>query len=462
MLALALPLDDVDSNDIDLTGRLAEFVDRLDVSLRGLAGPQSVVAWSTALSRALDLLVDVSASNTWQIAQARRELGTAMENGGDCVLRLADVRSMLGDRLSGKPTRANFRTGELTVCTMVPMRSVPHRVVVLLGLDDDVFPRGLGIDGDNVLARNPLVGERDIRSEDRQLLLDAVISASEKLLLFYTGADPVSGNPRPPAVPLSELLDALAGTREGRSQLDLVRRHPLQPFDSRNFQAHIPFSFDRAALAGARAAQNPASEKKSFLPGPLEPKIREDVDLADLVAFLVHPTQAFLRQRLGLRVPDIDDDIADALDVATDPLTRWDIGQRMLHARLSGVTSADFRAAEWRRGTLPPYRLGETVLGSIEHAVEALVEASGPVHVGRAETIDVDVDLGSGRRLTGTVGGVHGKVLAHTTFSRLAAKQRLTAWAQLLAVAASGREGQWTAVTTGRGPYSRPLRAPRW
>ncbi|MFZ2176347.1 MAG: exodeoxyribonuclease V subunit gamma, partial [Rhodococcus sp. (in: high G+C Gram-positive bacteria)] len=455
-LALALPLDDVDSNDIDLTGRLAEFIDRLDVSLRGLHGPQTVAAWSHALSRALDLLVDVSPGDSWQPIQARRELGAALENGGESVLQLADIRAMLGNRLAGRPTRANFRTGELTVCTMVPMRSVPHRVVVLLGLDDEVFPRGVSVDGDDVLARNPLLGERDSRSEDRQLLLDAVMSASEKLLLFYTGADPVTGSTRPPAIPLSELLDAVAATVGGDSVGNVVTRHPLQPFDARNFSTARPFSFDRAALAGARAAQRPPAAERAFLSGPLPSADREAVDLADLVAFLVHPTQAFLRQRLGLRVPGEDEDIADALEVAPGPLTRWDLGQRMLVARLSGVDLADFRAAEWRRGTLPPYKLGENVLGGIEHAVEALVAAGSQVHVGRAETVDVDVDLGSGRRLTGTVGGVHGTVIARTTFSRLAAKHRLEAWAQLLAVAASGCEGEWTAVTTGRGSYSRP------
>jgi exodeoxyribonuclease V gamma subunit len=128
----------------------------------------------------------------------------------------------------------------------------------------------------------------------------------------------------------------------------------------------------------------------------------------------------------------------------------------MLVARLAGVELADFRAAEWRRGTLPPFKLGESVLGGIEHAVESLVAVSGSVHVGRAETVDIDVDLGSGRRLTGTVGGVHGSVIASTTYSRLGPKHRLAAWAQLLAVAASGNETEWTAVTTGRGAYSRP------
>ncbi|MDH6281565.1 exodeoxyribonuclease V subunit gamma [Prescottella agglutinans] len=448
-LSLALPLDDVESNDIDLTGRLAEYVDRLDVSLRGLTGPQSAEQWSEALARALDLLVDVPEADAWQLGQARRELAAAVEHGGDAVLRLADVRAMLRSRLAGRPTRANFRTGELTVCTMVPMRSVPHRVVVLLGLDDDVFPRGTNVDGDDVLARDPLPGERDPRSEDRQLLLDAIMSARERLLLFYTGADPVNGTPRPPAVPLAELRDVLAAMT---GTDDVATRHPLQPFDARNFDPAAPASFDRSALAGARAAQQPSVPEPAFLPEPLEPVVSDgDVDLADLVAFLEHPIQGFLRQRLGFRVPDLDEDIADALDLELDPLARWGIGDRMLAARLAGTDPATFRAAEWRRGTLPPAKLGESALSDIEWTVDSLVRAAAPVHAGRSEAVDIDVDLGGGRRLVGTVDGVHGEVLARTTFSRLAPKHRIGAWVRLLAVAATGRFDNVTAVTTGRG-----------
>ncbi len=192
---------------------------------------------------------------------------------GELELRLSDVRALLGGRLAGRPTRANFRTGTLTVCTMVPMRSVPHRVVCLLGLDDGIFPRAGVVDGDDVLARRPRTGERDGRSEDRQLLLDAVMAATEHLVITYTGANEHSGARRPPAVPLGELLDAADRTTAEPVSDAILTRHPLQAYDPRNLKAgdpssdppewavpelrgptQRPFSFDGAALAGARAA----------------------------------------------------------------------------------------------------------------------------------------------------------------------------------------------------------------
>lgn len=440
-LGLALPLDDVDSSDIDLAGRLAELVERLGAVLDRLQGAQPVSAWVAALSDALDLLTEVSDDDAWQLAQARRQLSEAAEHGADAVLRLADLRVLLAGRLAGRPTRANFRTGELTVCTMVPMRSVPHRVIALLGLDDGVFPRGGSVDGDDVLQRDPCLGERDVRSEDRQLLLDALMSAGDTLLLLYTGADPVTGAIRPPAVPLGEVLDVVQQT--AGSLDDVLTRHPLQPFDGRSFDAAKPFSFDTASLAGARAAVQARTPVPPLLGAPLEPRTG-DVALQDLIAFVVHPVKALLIQRLGIRVPDAQESIADALRADLDSLEKWDVGDRMLTARLAGVEAGVFNQAELRRGTLPPGPLGLRLLAELETAVEPIAQAALPVHHGIARAIDVDIDLGDGRRLTGTVNGVHGDTVASTSYSTLGPKHRLAAWVRLLAA------GCPQAMTTGR------------
>ncbi|GAB0107503.1 exodeoxyribonuclease V subunit gamma [Nocardia sp. JMUB6875] len=464
-LDLVLPLDDVDSNDIDLSGRFAEFVDRLAVCLRDLRGStleepagsaRPATEWAAVLGRALDLLTEVPVTQGWMAVQARRELATALEPAGRIPLRLSDIGALLTARLAGRPSRANFRTGELTVCTMVPMRSVPHRVVVLLGLDDEVFPRTGGVDGDDALARHRLPGDRDPRSEDRQLLLDAIMAAGERLVLLHTGSDPVSGAHRPPAIPLAELLDTVRA-HVGASAMDrVVTRHPLQPFDRRNFRIEDPFSFDTVALAGAQAAGRAPQPRPLFLPTPLPEAERGDVELADLVSFAEHPVRAFLWQRLGIRVPEEEEEIADRLPIELDGLTKWNMGERMLTARLTGVDPNVLRAAEWRRGTLPPFSLGAAVLDEVEGTVDQLVRVARPLHEIPSRTIDIAVDLGEGRRLTGTVPDVHDDALLRTTYSRLAPKHRMAAWIRLLALAATDGERTPALMSAGRGKHNRP------
>ena len=439
----ALPLDDVDSSDVDRAGRLAELLDRLEDVLSRLTGEQPAQDWLAALADGLDALTETSEADAWQLAQARRELAEAGA-GVATALRLADVRAMLADRLRGRPTRAGFRTGSLTVCTMVPMRSVPHRVVVLLGLDDGVFPRTAGLDGDDALARDPRIGERDVRSEDRQLLLDAVLSADERLVVLHTGADPVSGTPRPPAVPVGELLDVVEAMVPGGRRAVVVR-HPLQPCDARDFRGPTPFSFDPVSLAGARRACLPRTPPE---PAGLLPPLGGPVALDDLVAFVEHPVRAHLRQRLRISLPGEDDEVDDALLLTLDGLQEWAVGERMLAAALSGTAPAAARHAEWLRGTLPPGPLGSRVLEKVDARVEPLVDAAGPLLADPARTVDVRLDLGGGRALSGTVNGVRAGAVVSVAYSTLSARHRARAWVLALALAAAG-EGD-RAVTVGR------------
>ena len=463
-----LPLDDVGSGQVDLVGRLAEYVDRVRAVTDDLVGTHPLEHWLEVLTRGIGSLGAVPAGEAWQDGQVQRELGRVAEAAGDLggtQLRLPDVRALLADRLGGRPTRANFRTGTLTVCTMVPMRSVPHRVVALVGLDDGVFPRVGAVDGDDVLARHPRTGERDARSEDRQLLLDAVLAATETLVVTFTGADEYSGQPRPPAVPLGELLDALDATADAGEQAvsDAVTvRHPLQPFDARNVtpDALVPghaFTFDRTALAGARAAAGPRTAPVPFLSGPLGPRPEDlgDVGLDDLASFLKHPVRDFLRARLDVALAQEEEPVTDGLPVEVDNLAQWAVGERVLHDLLAGVDPDRARQQEWRRGVLPPGRLGwRTLTGIVDKAVP-LAGAARTLRTVEPGAVDVDVDLGAGRRLRGTVPEVYGDRLVPVSYSRLGPTHRLQSWLRLLALSAADPDRNWTAHTLGRPGNSR-------
>jgi exodeoxyribonuclease V gamma subunit len=455
-----VPLDDVDSSDIDLAGRLTELVDRLAAAQQLMAGRHTGAAWMAGLEDAVTGLAAATYDTSWQLLQLRTELGDVADaaEGSTALLGLADVRALLEGSLAGRPTRASFRTGTLTVCTLVPMRSVPHRVVCLLGLDDGVFPRQSTRDGDDVLAREPWVGERDPRSEDRQLFLDAISAAGDHLVITYTGADERTNLPVPPAVPLGELLDAVdrtATVADGRRVRDVVTtHHALQPFDPRNFapsQDGRPFSFDPLSYAAAVAAAAPRVEPPPLFERVLPPRPAGDVDLADLRRLLTHPARGFLRQRLGVAETRGEDEPADGLPVELDNLEQWAVGERVLHERLHGLPVAACIELEGRRGALPPGPLGEVTLRAIGPEVEGLLEASTLERELPPESHDVDVRLADGTRLTGTVGGVRGTTVLSLTYSRLAPRHRLLAWIDLLALVVSHPHVGWRSVAVGRG-----------
>lgn len=470
-----VPIDDVSSNSVEVAGRLIELLERLGRALTQVhtADAFSAQDWMDWLGRTVDDLAAPPLDEPWQRAQLQRELAEIRESAGaDVTLRLPDVTTLLDRRWAARPGRANFRSGAVTVCTMVPMRTVPHRVVVVLGVDDGSYPRNPDTDGDNPLGREPMTGERDPRSEDRQLMLDALMAASDTFVAVYSGYDERTGDTRPPAVPVQDVVSAAAATgrvaRPGEEIADapFVRHHPLQAYDDRNFTTSSPVpggSFDATARDGALALRarraegevEPAPFIEDLLPMPDDDAI-DSVTLDDLVKFFEHPGREFLRHRLDISVPREVEEPDDHLPIELDGLGQWAIGERMVQAARSGASVQEAVAAEEKRGSIPPGALGESLREQLprnvaeivrEHRDEALrsvtVRADLPIAVrGRETPLTV--------RLTGTVPHVGDGVMHVVTYSRIKAKHIIAAWVRLLALAVSDPSRPYRAHLRGK------------
>jgi exodeoxyribonuclease V gamma subunit len=460
-----LPLDDVDSGAIDLAGRFAEFIDRARAATDALSGAKPIHAWTEAIAGAADALTATSERDSWQRRELQRLLADVDSDSGDeagpsgATLELADVRVLLADCLRGRPTRANFRTGHLTVCTLVPMRSVPHRVVCILGLDDGEFPRRASRDGDDLMLADPHVGDRDPRAEDRQMLLDALLAATERLIVTYTGNDERTNLRRPPAVPVGELLDIVERTvscAEGSARDQVEVHHPLQPFDPRNFTPGrlVPgraWGFDPQALAGANALNRPRAPRPPFLPAPLPARDDAVVELGNLIRFVEHPVKALLRDRLGISVSEFFDEVQDAIPVELDALEQWGVGQRLLEGVLAGAELTTCMQAEIARGALPPGQLARPTLAEIGVVVDQIAAAAKALGADREPgSLDLNLALPDGRTLAGTVTGLCGDAVRTISYSRVKPRERLRAWVKLLALSAARPERPFESVVIGR------------
>jgi len=461
--AETVPVEGVTSGSVELAGRLAELVARLASVLSRLRDPQPVSDWVEALVTGTEMLALGAPGEEWQHQQLRRVLSEAAGESPaqpSPLLALAEVRSLLAARLQGRPTTANFRTGDLTVCTLVPMRSVPHRVVVLLGLDDGSFPRRPEPDGDDLLAEVPEVGDRDSRSEDRQLLLDALMAATDHLVVTYAGRDERTNRARPPAAPIAELLDVLDASfcrADGcPARASVLVEHPLHSFDRRNFApggpgGDRPWGFDPVDLDGARAASRQVPPPV-WLPEMLAPLDAAVVSLDDLIRFVEHPVRTFLRRRLGLFVDERSSPLDDEIPLELDALEAWAVGDRLLGAALAGVSLDRAADVELRRGLLPPGALGAGALTGIVAEVEELLGVVASLGLPAVSSgFDVRVDLPAARSVFGTVSGVRGDTLVSCVYSRLAPKHRLAAWVRFLALSAARPELELSALSIGRG-----------
>ncbi len=461
----------VESGQIADAGRLAEFIGALMALFDDFKRDRPVAAWCAALSDALSLFFVLEETEQWQLDQLRRVIAEIDDQAivGDepstVELSLQDVRRLLSDRLQGRPARSEFFRGGITVSSLTPLRWLPFRVVCLLGLDETGTSGAGAVDGDDLAAISPFIGDRDPRAEVRQALLEAILAAEDHLVITRTGHNIRTNREVPAATVLAELRDAITSTLSPADQGDHWGRietvHPCQPFDDRCFspgELNVPgpWSFDAGAFEGALARQERTVESHSFLEGPLPAAdFGPVIALADLRSFFNHPVKAFLKQRLQLHLLGEEDEPSDEFVTSLDNLENWAVAERLLEARLAGHSTAEWERHERALGTLPPGVLGDDVLVAVGQAIDDTMAAAQALSIDPAlnDRLQVDVELAQGRRVVGTILGRCAGLSpgpALLTCSKLAPKRRLAAWLDLVALVATDPATNWRSVVVGK------------
>jgi len=111
-------------------------------------------------------------------------------------------------------------------------------------------------------------------------------------------------------------------------------------------------------------------------------------------------------------------------------------------------------ADEIVRGTLPPGILGTSALEDIAPQVIALAAEADRRQGDRGGcSIGVDVAVGDGRRIVGTVHRVYDEVLLSCGYSRLGPKARLQAWVRMLVLTVMEPARAYRSVIVARDPH---------
>jgi exodeoxyribonuclease V gamma subunit len=344
------------------------------------------------------------------------------------------VRAHFAGVLGEADTRAPLLTGGVSFARMVPMRLLPFRVICLLGMNDGDFPRRDPAAGLNRLTAQlgtdqRRTGDRSTRDDDRYLFLQLFAAAQDVFYLSWLGADPRDGSAREPSALVSELL-ATAGQYHAdapAAAAALVLAHPLQPFspaafgggdapDPRRFSYRRHWSVAASRLGGVRGPLPPWMEAASVLAPPVE--VEEELSLDALRRFLVAPAEQFLRQRLGLRLAEVEDagDDVEPLQAPARGLARSVLQRAVFDALLAGHDADAIHPALRARGLLPSGPLGRRALAEVVDEVRPYALGFGAWRgdaASRSLPLEVQVD---GLRLHGRLAGAWPQGLARLRF----------------------------------------------
>ncbi|NIF80292.1 exodeoxyribonuclease V subunit gamma [Paraburkholderia sp. Cy-641] len=358
-----LPVEGADGSDAELLGRLSRFVDDIDSFAAQCAIERTPAEWSQQLLETLAQCFDGGVDFADSLAAVRDALDTmsdAMQAGAhDVPLPASVIRGALTEALDD-PARGGVPWGSVTFSSLTSLRGLPFRVVCLVGMDDGVLPSLARADEFDLMAAFGKVGDRQRRDDERNLFLDLLLAARERLFIAYTGRSIRDNAPLPPAALVDELLDHLAQVSAGEgaspAEVDAARHafiveHPLQAFASNYFAAQpdlFTYDADRAELATLLAApRHPAAAP--FFDQPLPAEETHEVGFDDFVRFWRHPARSLLRDRLGVALSDAQGELLDTEPFDLDYAGRDALAERLLPVLLDAGTDDDAMFSRVRR-----------------------------------------------------------------------------------------------------------------
>lgn len=359
-----LSVPDVEGQQSVALGKLILLIEQLQHYAAELQQPRTAGQWHTFLTDMRDecFAPQPEHQDSWEsIGRATADLAAhCLEAGYASELTLRQVRDVLVRRFSSPDAGNHFLTGQVTFCSMLPMRSIPFKVVCVLGLNDGEFPRqSTPISIDLMAAGSHRQGDRSRRLEDRYLFLEGIISARQHLYLSYQANSAQDNSERQPSLVLSELLRLL----HHGYQFDpsFHQTLALHPFSVSRFQSSRPgFEQGWHRLAKAIVAREEAREASiEPLAAPNQP---EQLSCDVLARSMAEPIRYFANQQLGLYLDTAAPALKDAEPFDSDPLTRYQVLAQLTESQLEQQDPAPLIAASKLSGQLPATPLTDEAL----------------------------------------------------------------------------------------------------
>jgi exodeoxyribonuclease V gamma subunit len=433
-----LPYDKIEGSEAAVLGNFVAFAERLFVQGKELGESKSLGEWGEFLSGVLDdffLADDETERDILFIRRVLRDLGEKQElSGFNEKIPLGVIKSYLGSSLEKEGFGHGFLTGGMTFCAMLPMRSIPFRVICLLGMNNDTYPRQTKTLGFDLMAKNPRPGDRSRRNDDRYLFLEAILSAREKLHLSYVGQSIQDNSIRPPSVLVSELLDYIEEGFEvpGKEILEhVVTKHRLQAFSPEYFRKKGKLlSYSRENFEAAKKALDPDKEGKLFIERglPEPPEEWKTIDVNQLCRFFTNPAKFLLTQRLGIYLKE-----EEALFDETEPfdvrgLEKYQLEQELVEKGSEKRTLEDSFQAVKASGQLPHGVPGEYFFRETCRGIESFLSRLASYREGTMlEPLGVDLRLGK-FRLVGRIESIYPSGLLHFRYAEVKPRDRLRIW----------------------------------
>ncbi|MCD6298135.1 MAG: exodeoxyribonuclease V subunit gamma, partial [Deltaproteobacteria bacterium] len=384
-----LPYDYLEGSDAPVLGRFTEFIELLIRHVTSLGSPRTLSEWARTLRELLEdfFMPDETTEREMQVIRGiLSDLAGIKEiTAFDEKIDINVIKWHLGHCLEREGFGSGFISGGVTFCAMLPMRSIPFKVICLVGMNNDAYPRQSKPLSFDLMAQKPQKGDRSRRDDDRYLFLEVILSTRKTLYISHVGQGIRDNSLVPPSVLVSELLDYIDQGFEipGKSILaSIVTKHRLQPFSPEYFKKNEElFSYSRENLRIAQGMMEDRREPVPFISrvlSNLAPEEWKTVDLGDLCTFFGNPAKFLLERRLRVYLGERASILKEREAFDINGIEKYLLEEHLMKLRLKGRNLKDLLPSTRAGGLLPHGTVGECTYEVISSGVEGFVEKIAP------------------------------------------------------------------------------------
>ncbi len=371
-----LAYTDIEGNDAIMLANFKRFTDTIFKLSQWVHQSHSVIDWLDKTKTLITQLFTESSDNQLILKSLDNIRNNTLLTDFTQALSFTVFQKLLSENLQKITGTEKYLGHGITFCALVPMRSVPFKVVALMGMNDGEYPRQDKRHSFDLMANQAHKGDRSRRDEDRYLFLESILATRNRLIISFTGQSVHDHSALPPSVLVSELLDTLA-VYTGNKPESFICNHPLQAFSPRYF------SGDSALFSYAKEYLKLHTDKKSdnqieapstvFISKRLEEldDTFKSISLDALIKFYQNPARSFLQQRFSIQT--LDDNITLPI---REPFELESFTDRALRTLImsceEGIPNqkSDTQLIARAKGLLPYGEIGDAIYNNEKQTIE--------------------------------------------------------------------------------------------
>jgi len=398
-----LPYDEIEGTGATVLGSLNAFMVALfDLQVK-LQVDYTIDAWSHLLLDVVDSFFDPSEQEESQVQLLRNGIETLCNQ-----TRCANFKEKVSAKLIHKHFKTQLEREQggnralshgVTFCTLTSMRSLPYKIICLIGMNDGSFPKYRTTPGFDLMARQFRFGDRSHRADDRYLFLETLISARHSLYISFVGQHIRDNSKFPPSGLVDELLDYLDRCyhtdKKGSVREYCITHHPLQAYSKRYFQSDSKLmSYSNEMHQAHLANINTDTVDLSFLKNGLsgaDPSWHQ-VELMQLIRFFSNPTRYIIQHRLGIYYEKDEELLETTEPFALGYFSRCDMNQSLVKKGLAGESSDKLRMQVRASGELPHGCFGDRIYEQHMALSKKFIDRVKP-HLDTTNEIPVEIDI---------------------------------------------------------------------